>query len=207
MTTSDLHKFTPRDDMLVPMAQEMLELYRQNPSRDMIEMIVRLARAWGRYDVWRCVFETEKEAYQAILTDEIYNGAATNAKRYTKVRQDAPQASAAMMETIQMHPHAWKYPEIYSEVFQHYGIDCFSTYRAFDSPMEANISMENHKVPVLINRVWNEGEDGMFFTGIYADCARDCEPDEWGHSPLQMFLAEHLILPDAYQAHQASAKE
>jgi hypothetical protein len=40
----DLYKFTPQRDILVPMAQDMLGLYRQNPSQDMIDMIVRLAR-------------------------------------------------------------------------------------------------------------------------------------------------------------------
>jgi hypothetical protein len=103
-----------------------------------------------------------------------------------------------------MHPHAWKYPEIYAEVFQHYGVDHFDNYREFDSPMEVAFVCSGYKLPLILNRVWNEGEDSMFFTGIYAEGSRGFDHDELGRSPLEMFFPDNIILPESYQAHLAS---
>ena len=195
----DFYKFTPQQDIQVPMANEMLELYRQNPTKEMIDMIVRLARAWNRHDVWRCVFESEPSVYRAIFTDEIYNGAAQAAQNYTRALHKSPKSARAILNTVRMHSHAWKYPEIYDEVFQHYGVDHFGNYRGFDSPMEVIGFCSDFKYPLLLNRVWNEGESNMFFTGIYG--SRSFKHDELGHSPLQMFFADGIILPESYQAH------
>lgn len=54
--------------------------------------------------------------------------------------------------------YAYKYPEIYAEVFRHYGVDHFDNYREFDTPMEATINAPGYNVRLILNRVWNKGE-------------------------------------------------
>ena len=202
------YAYLPQKDSLVPMAQEMRDIYSQNPIQANIDMIVRLARAWGRYDVWKVVFESIPEVFKAIHRDEIFAAAAHSVNHYLAAKSDDDLSKddlskhlQRMMFIIRDFPKAWTYPEIYSEVFRHHGIDHFDNYREFDPPMKAFMNMEEERIPILIKRVWTEGESDMFFTGVYEIDQDGFEPNHLGIVNLQSWTESFITLPKEYKAY------